>query len=250
MLISCLANIISFSTSHASIAPMTSTLTIPRKARITAFVSATPLGHFRKPCLSIPHSPPRRSRTPRTCSWSMKKKGFGKSKQKQGKNNPQPQQKVEKPVKPDEPYIPRGPTLRAEYERRGVIEPQFGPDAGVLPQIVADRMLRRILTFGAAPLGLLFAFFAAYFVLKYKYDITVIPVVVAYSTLGAIALATMGISYGIFSSSWDEDQEGTKLGWKEAKTNFTRAKDGLLGARDKEKREEEFAKIDQLSDDE
>lgn len=136
--------------------------------------------------------------------------------------------------------------MREEYERKGIIAPEGGPDAGVLPEVVADRMLRRILTFGAVPLGLLFVFFAIYFVLKYKYDITVIPVVVAYSTLGTIGLATLGITYGIFSSSWDEDVEGTALGWQEARKNFVRAKDGLTGAREKEKREDELAKIDQL----
>lgn len=148
----------------------------------------------------------------------------------------------------DPTFVPRGPTLREEYERRGILEPARNPDAGVLPEVVANRMLRRILTFGAVPLSLLFAFFAAYFVLKYKYDITVIPVVVAYSTLGTIALSTLGISYGIFSSSWDEDVEGTKLGFVEAKINFIRAKDGLLGARQKEKQDDELQRLDKLND--
>lgn len=148
----------------------------------------------------------------------------------------------------DASYIPRGPTLRQDYERRGVIEPERDPDAGVLPEIVANRMLRRILTFGSVPLGMLFVFFAAYFVLKYKYDITVIPVVVAYSTLGTVALSTLGITYGIFSSSWDEDVEGSRLGFAEAKLNFLRAKDGLVGARQKEIKENEFEKIDKLNE--
>lgn len=136
--------------------------------------------------------------------------------------------------------------MREEYERKGIIAPQGGPNAGVLPEVVADRMLRRILIFGAVPLGLLFVFFAVYFFLKYKYDITVIPVAVAYSTLGTVGMATLGITYGIFSSSWDENVEGTALGWQEAKKNFVRAKDGLFGAREKEKREEELAKLDLL----
>lgn len=91
-------------------------------------------------------------------------------------------------------------------------------------------------------------FFAVYFVLKYKYDITVLPVVVAFSTLGAVALATGGITYGIFSSSWDEDIDGSKLGWKEAKMNAVRARDGLLGARQREKEDDELDRIDRLSD--
>lgn len=109
-------------------------------------------------------------------------------------------------------------------------------------------MLRRILGFGGVPFLGLFMFFGAYFLLKYKYDITVLPVVVAYTTLGTIAFATFGITYGIFSSSWDEDIEGSFLGWEEATTNFIRAKDGLFGARQRELKEEELARIDELSE--
>lgn len=147
----------------------------------------------------------------------------------------------------EEEYVPRGPTMKDDFQGRGLMEKELGPDAGVLPAIVADRMLRRILTFGGIPLGFLFAFFGAYFVLTYKYDVTVIPVVVAYSTLGTIGMATLGITYGIFSSSWDEDVEGSRLGWAEAKKNLVRAKDGLTGQRQKEKEGEEFAKIDALN---
>lgn len=146
------------------------------------------------------------------------------------------------------PFTPRGPTLREEYERKGLIEPSLSPDAGTLPEIVANRMLRRILGFGGVPLSGLFLFFGTYFLLKYKYDITVLPVVVAYTTLGTIALATFGITYGIFSSSWDEDIEGSALGWEEATKNFIRAKDGLFGARQRELKEEELARIDELAE--
>lgn len=147
------------------------------------------------------------------------------------------------------PYIPRGPTLREEYERRGIIEPlEMDRDAGTLPETVANRMIRRIVTFGGTPLLLLFTFFALYFVLKYKYDITVLPVVVASSTLGSVGLATAGITYGILSSSWDEDDEGSALGWKEFKVNFMRAKDGVASAVAREKQEDELDRIDQLAD--
>lgn len=147
----------------------------------------------------------------------------------------------------DEEYIPQGPTLRAEYEMRGIIDPEVRPaDAGVLPEVVADRMLRRILLFGGIPFGLLFGFFALYFVLTYKFEIRVIPGVVAYSTLSLIAAAAAGISYGIFSSSWDVENEGSKLGWKEAKVNLFRARDGLMRQRMNEKQLDEFDRIEEI----
>lgn len=179
---------------------------------------------------------------------SMSGRGFGNKPPAKPQRKGQPKAEDMELPGTDASYIPRGPTLRQDYERRGVIEPERDPDAGVLPELVANRMLRRILTFGAVPLGMLFVFFAVYFVLKYKYDITVIPVVVAYSTLGTVALSTLGITYGIFSSSWDEDVEGSRLGLDEAKINFLRAKDGLVGARQKEIKEGDLEKLDKLNE--
>lgn len=137
--------------------------------------------------------------------------------------------------------------MRAEYEQKGIIEPSLSPDAGILPEVVSNRMIRRIAIFAGIPISFLISFFVIYFLLKYKYDITVLPVVVAYSTLGTIGLATGGITYGIFSCSWDEEP-GSLLGWEEARINLLRAKDGLLGAREREKREDEFDRIDRLVD--
>lgn len=138
----------------------------------------------------------------------------------------------------EEDFVPRGPTLRQNYQERGLMEPDNGPDAGVLPQVVADRMIRRIAGFAGVPLGGLFVFFGAYFVAKYKYDISVIPVVVAYTTLGCIGSAGVGITYGIMSSSWDPENEGTALGFKEAQVNIVRARDGLLTVLSKERRDD------------
>jgi Photosynthesis affected mutant 68 len=137
-----------------------------------------------------------------------------------------------------EEFVPRGPTMRKDYQERGLMETDSGPDAGVLPQVVADRMIRRIAGFAGVPLVGLFVFFGAYFVAKYKYDISVIPVVVAYTTLGCIGSAGVGITYGIMSSSWDPDVEGTGPGFKEAKTNMVRARDGLLTMLNLEKQED------------
>lgn len=144
-------------------------------------------------------------------------------------------------VEEDE-FVPRGPTMRKNFQERGLMEPDNGPDAGVLPQVVADRMIRRIAGFAGVPLGGLFVFFGAYFVAKYKFDISVIPVVVAYTTLGCIGSAGVGITYGIMSSSWDPDVDGTALGFKEAKVNIVRAKDGLLTALSKERQDEARSK--------
>ncbi len=191
--------------------------------------------------------------------------GFGKPKPKPTKNkrthasdtrdfNPRPPKFTEQP----DPE-----TLRAEFEKRGIDVPKdykFGTadktdddddgyttsSDGTMPEVVAARMGRRIALFGGIPFTLLFGFFATYFVLTYKFEIRVIPAVVAYSTLVLIGVAGVGITYGIFSSSWDPEEEGSALGVDEAKVNFFRARDALMGQRRQEKQDEEFDRIDRI----
>lgn len=156
-------------------------------------------------------------------------------------------------------------TLRAEYEKRGIKVPEgykfrsnnetddddeddyTTPSDGTMPEIVATRMGRRIALFGGIPFSLLFAFFGVYFILTYEFEITVLPAVVAYSTLLLIGASGVGITYGIFSSSWDPEDEGSALGFDEAKLNLFRARDALLGLRRQEKQDDEFDRIDQLA---
>lgn len=145
-------------------------------------------------------------------------------------------------------FEPSGPTLKEEYIRTGrMSRDDNDPNRGTLPEVVANRMIRRIAGFAGVPLLGLFSFFIAYFVARYKFDITVLPVVVASTTLGCIGAAGVGITYGIMSSSWDEDIEGTALGWEEASKNFMFARDGLMTSLRKERKEEESFSIDQLN---
>lgn len=41
-------------------------------------------------------------------------------------------------------------------------------------------------------------------------------------SMGFLGLGVVGLSYGIFSASWDEDQPGTRLGFQEFKLNLGR----------------------------
>ena len=77
------------------------------------------------------------------------------------------------------------------------------PSVGAVPELVADRMIRRIAVFFGVPVfGGLSIFVGAFFYSR-KYDLTLPPVVVAYATQFPFVLGLMGITYGILSSSWD-----------------------------------------------
>lgn len=77
------------------------------------------------------------------------------------------------------------------------------PSVGAVPELVADRMIRRIAVFFGVPVfGGLSIFVGAFFYSK-KYDITLPPVIVAYATQLPFVVGLLGITYGILSSSWD-----------------------------------------------
>eukprot|EP01039_Chlorochromonas_danica_P009617 gene9617-10632_t len=100
------------------------------------------------------------------------------------------------------------------------------PGGGTLPEYVADRMIKRIAFFFGVPVfGGLGLFVAGYFASK-QYDITIPPVVMGTFSQAPFIIALLGISYGILSSSWDEEP-GSLLGIREFKRNIQNIKDGF-----------------------
>ena len=77
------------------------------------------------------------------------------------------------------------------------------PSVGAVPEIVANRMIKRIAFFFGVPVfGGLFIFAAAVIASK-KYDTVVPPAIIAYATQAPFVVGLVGISYAILSSSWD-----------------------------------------------
>ncbi|GAB0490273.1 hypothetical protein MMPV_001505 [Pyropia vietnamensis] len=150
-------------------------------------------------------------------------------------------------------WKPLGPTLRQMRATADGIDAAVdddgvrSPNAGVLPQKVADRMGRRMAVLGGVPFFVGVAVFLVYFLLAYRFEVRVIPVFVGYSTLFTFGGALVGVTYGIMSASWDEEVEGSFWGWQEAKVNVLRARDGLATARGREVREEAFARSEEAA---
>lgn len=97
---------------------------------------------------------------------------------------------------------------------------QEEPDAGVIPEVVTNRMMTRVGISVGAPLfvGLLFFPFFYYLKVGLKIDVpTWVPFIVSFFFFGS---ALLGVSYGIVSSSWDPMREGSFLGWNEAQKNW------------------------------
>lgn len=93
-------------------------------------------------------------------------------------------------------------------------------EAGVIPEVVTNRMISRMGFSVGIPvtIGLLFFPFFYYLKVGLKIDVpTWIPFIVSFFFLGS---ALLGVSYGIVSSSWDPLREGSFLGWTEAQKNW------------------------------
>ncbi len=95
-----------------------------------------------------------------------------------------------------------------------------GDTGDTVPEVVTNRMLKRIAIFAGSPVlvgMLLFPLF--YYVKKVQgIDLPVWAVYIVQTTIFGGGL--LGISYGIISTSFDERREGSFLGWNEFRANL------------------------------
>ncbi|WOD41783.1 PAM68 family protein [Nodosilinea sp. E11] len=91
-----------------------------------------------------------------------------------------------------------------------------------IPEVVSNRMLRRMLAFSGVPTltGILTFFVSYYLVVNRVVELPSYFVLLI--TLGCFGLGVVGLTYGVLSSSWDEDRPGSRLGLDEFKVNFGR----------------------------
>lgn len=104
-----------------------------------------------------------------------------------------------------------------------------------IPEIVSQRMVSRMVLLSGIPLLLaLLTFVGSYFIITNEL-FTLPNQAVLLVSMGFFGLSVIGLSYGIFSASWDEDKRGSLLGWQEFTTNFQRMKESSRSAKEKSK---------------
>jgi len=100
-----------------------------------------------------------------------------------------------------------------------------------IPEVVSQRMVRRMAIFSGIPTGLgILSFFVFYLVVSqewFKVPNTAVMLV----SMGLFGLGVLGLSYGILSTSWDEDRVGTWWGWSDFTVNFGRVTSAWRNAR-------------------
>ncbi|ELS02292.1 Protein of unknown function (DUF3464) [Xenococcus sp. PCC 7305] len=98
------------------------------------------------------------------------------------------------------------------------------PDASLsaIPKDVSRRMARRMAIFSGIPTLIGISSFFIFYWLFSQEILEFPPYLVFFFTAGFFGLGVIGLSYGIFSASWDEDRVGGIVGAAEFKTNFDR----------------------------
>lgn len=131
----------------------------------------------------------------------------------------EPQRKRSKKQKKSPPTIPSG-----TEESKKKSQPQSSENLSTaIPEVVSKRMIRRMALFSGIPTGLgLSSFFIFYWIVRQGWFN--LPTVAVFATsAGLFGLGVVGLSYGVFSASWDENHLGSWLGLEEFKLNFSRA---------------------------
>lgn len=101
-------------------------------------------------------------------------------------------------------------------------KPPFTKQEMAIPQIVSQRMVRRVAGFSGIPTILgISTLIVSYVLLKYQ-GIKLPPFAVLLVNMGCFGLGVLGITYGVLSTSWDEDRVGSLFGWNEFTTNWGR----------------------------
>ncbi len=103
--------------------------------------------------------------------------------------------------------------------------------AGTIPEVVSQRMVKRMAVFSGVPTGLGMASFVSFYWIV-SHDWLEIPTYVVFAvSLLFFGIGVLGLSYGIFSTSWEEAVPGSWWGWQEFKLNFGRTVTGWRAAR-------------------
>lgn len=186
----------------------------------------------------------RRARRPSLLSVVVRSQsGFGQGKDTGNKAGPKKASKTSKTSKRGKESSRKDPNLQLqsnikEFEEAAraagaaseISEPSYvdnvvdvdldASSSDTVPEVVTNRMLKRIAIFAGSPVlvgMLLFPLF--YYVKKVQgIDLPVWAVYIVQTTIFGGGL--LGISYGIISTSFDERREGSFLGWNEFKANL------------------------------
>ncbi len=104
-----------------------------------------------------------------------------------------------------------------------------------IPDAVSKRMVRRMALFCGIPSALGMSSLLVFYWLKSQQILDLPPYIALLVSFSLLGLGLIGLSYGIFSASWDEHRVGGWLGIAECKVNFQRTVDAWRESRQQAK---------------
>jgi Photosynthesis affected mutant 68 len=105
--------------------------------------------------------------------------------------------------------------------------------SGYIPEVVSQRMIRRVLGFCGIPVIMGMSIFIGGYLAIVNHWFRVPNTVVLLTSMGCLGLSVLGLTYGILSACWEEDSsvKGSLLGVAEFKVNFGRMADAYRASK-------------------
>ncbi|MBE9050135.1 PAM68 family protein [Nostocales cyanobacterium LEGE 11386] len=120
------------------------------------------------------------------------------------------------------PKASKLPTQPKALEKQASKQPPFNKEEMAIPQVVSQRMIRRVAGFCGIPTFLGIATLVVSYLLATYSEIKLPPIAVLLVNMGLFGIGVVGITYGVLSASWDEERAGSLLGLGEFSTNWGR----------------------------
>ena len=142
----------------------------------------------------------------------------------------EPQQKKKK--------APKKKPVQSQTEPQKTKSSSSKAKVGSIPDAVSKRMVRRMALFSGIPTFLgMSSFVLSYLIVSHQwFKLPTVAVVLV--SMGFFGLGVLGLSYGILSTSWDEERVGSWWGWQEFGVNFGRMTAAWRSARQEARREQ------------
>jgi Photosynthesis affected mutant 68 len=129
----------------------------------------------------------------------------------------------------------KSPATKQESGKKDDKKLPFTKEEMAIPQVVSQRMIRRVAGFCGIPTVLGISTLIASYLLIIYAGIKLPPIAILLVNMGLFGLGVLGITYGVLSASWDENRVGSLLGWSDFTTNFGRMVEVWRETRQKQK---------------
>ena len=124
-------------------------------------------------------------------------------------------------VRPTEESKPSPSTAKAEVKSPPK-SPAVTKEDRAIPEIVSNRMIRRMAILSGVPSALGMSTFVVSYWIVINEFFELPNTAVLLVSLGFFGLGVIGLSYGLLSTSWDPEVTGSLVGWNEFTTNLGR----------------------------